>query len=558
VAFDVRYTDLAGRIGRLDTPHGILETPAFIPVVHPVKQSVSTQFLKDMGFAGVITNAYITLRHYGDDARKRGIHDIIHYDGVVMTDSGGYQVLEYGSVEVEPEDMARFEVDIGTDIAVPLDKPTGYGLQYSKAKEYVEITLRNASRTLEVVRQERRKEQEWKEEGKATTTTTSMSTSSGEKLNNNSNGLSDVDTLWAGPIQGAEHLDLVDYSANALREMDFEVMALGSPVEVMESYEFATLAQMIAAAKRAVPAKPLHLFGAGHPLTIPLAIALGCDTFDSASYMLYAKDGRYMHANGTARLQDIAYLPCCCPVCSSTTAKDLKDMEPERRIVQVAKHNLYVLKAEVDSAKQAIMDGRLWEHVMQKARAHPKLMEAVEFFKDLKMLESGTCVFKDKALFLYHPVDQHRPEARRFRSMLSGFKTAKKKLILYPDTQIHPFYSTKDFASMRAKFADAQICSYNPFLGIIPAEVSDIFPAAHNLIPRTSRNGRDYPTFAESLNGFLSQNHFEEITIVADDFMRQIIDSGAEMKAEGAERIENNSMAKIRVIDYEDGVFLRL
>ena len=84
--FEVRYTDLAARIGRLETPHGSVETPAFVPVVHPVRQTISPQFLKKMGFDLVITNAYITFRHYGDEARKRGIHDIIGFDGSVMTD----------------------------------------------------------------------------------------------------------------------------------------------------------------------------------------------------------------------------------------------------------------------------------------------------------------------------------------------------------------------------------------------------------------------------------------------------------------------------------------
>ncbi|MDQ3998692.1 MAG: tRNA-guanine transglycosylase, partial [Thermoproteota archaeon] len=83
--FEVGHSDLAARIGRLHTLHGVVETPAFVPVVHPVRQMVSTQFLKNMGFDLVITNAYITLRHYGDEARSRGIHDIINYDGAVMT-----------------------------------------------------------------------------------------------------------------------------------------------------------------------------------------------------------------------------------------------------------------------------------------------------------------------------------------------------------------------------------------------------------------------------------------------------------------------------------------
>jgi 7-cyano-7-deazaguanine tRNA-ribosyltransferase len=481
--FEVGHSDLAARIGRLHTLHGVVETPAFVPVVHPVRQTVSTQFLKKMGFDLVITNAYITLRHYGDEARSRGIHDIINYDGAVMTDSGGYQVLEYGSVKVEPAMMAQFENDIKSDIPIPLDRPTGYGLRYEKAKEYVAITLKNALESLQVI--------------------------------------DNTDAIWVAPVQGAEHLDLVEYSARELDTMGFEMMALGSPVELMEAYEFATLARMIISAKRIIPAKPIHLFGAGHPLTIPLAIALGCDTFDSASYMLYAKDNRYMTPNGTVRLEELAYLSCKCPVCSSHTVHELRKMEADTRTIEIAKHNLYILKAEVEAVKQAIMDGRLWEYVMQKARAHPKLMEAAQIFKDAEILEEGTLLFKERAIFFYDPIDQYRPEAKRFRRTVTTFQSQKKKkLILYPEDEIHPFYSTKGYKDIVKKFPDAQVCSYNPFLGIIPAEISDIFPASHNLATRSVHRLEDYPTFIESLKSFAGK--FEKIEIIApDDFMKQ-------------------------------------
>ena len=479
--FEVRYSDLAGRIGRLETPHGTVETPAFVPVVHPVRQTVSTQFLKRMGFQVVITNAYITLRHYGDEARRRGIHDIIGYDGAVMTDSGGYQVLEYGSVEVEHAAMAQFEKDIRSDIPIPLDKPTGYGLEYERAKQYVETTLKNSRETLDVV--------------------------------------GDTDAIWVGPVQGAEHSDLVEHSARELDRMGFQLMALGSPVELMEAYEFATLAKMIVAAKKMIPAKPVHLFGAGHPLTIPLAVALGCDMFDSASYMLYAKDGRYMTPSGTIRLDELAYLPCQCPVCSSHSLQELRGMQADQRTIEVAKHNLHVLKAEVDSVKQAIIDGRLWECVMQKARAHPKLMEAVQLFKDFEMLEAGTPLFKERAIFFYEPVDQHRPEAKRFRRAASAFQSRRKKLVLCPEGEIHPFYSTRSYREIVKKFPDAQICSYSPFLGIIPAEISDVFPASHNLAARSRHDADDFPTFVQSLSEFAGK--FEEVVIVANDFMKQ-------------------------------------
>lgn len=480
--FEIWESDLAARIGRLETPHGVVETPAFVPVVHPVKQMVSTQFLKKMGFDLVITNAYITLRHYGDDARRRGIHDIINYDGVVMTDSGGYQVLEYGSIEVEPVLMANFEKDIKSDIPIPLDRPTGYGLDYQKAKEYVSTTLKNAQESLNVV--------------------------------------GNTDAIWVAPVQGAEHSDLVEHSARELDKMGFQLMALGSPVEMMEAYEFAKLAHMIVSVKKIVTAKPIHLFGAGHPLTIPLAIALGCDTFDSASYMLYAKDRRYMTPNGTVRLDELAYLSCQCPICSSHTLQELRKMDMDKLTVDIAKHNLYILKAEVDAVKQAIMDGRLWEYVMQKARAHPKLMEAAQIFKDVEMLQDGTPLFKKKAIFFYDPIDQHRPEAKRFRKVVARFQSSKKKLILCPEDKHHPFYSTRSYKDIVKKFPDTQVCSYSPFLGIIPAEISDVFPASHNLAPKSVYRLEDYPTFVESLEEFAGK--FEEITIIAaDDFIKQ-------------------------------------
>ncbi len=107
--FEILKTDLAARIGIIHTNHGKVETPAFVPVIHPVTQKIPAQKLKQMGFGLVITNAYITMNRYGEEAIKRGIHDIINYDGAVMTDSGGYQVLEYGEVNVSSADMASFE-----------------------------------------------------------------------------------------------------------------------------------------------------------------------------------------------------------------------------------------------------------------------------------------------------------------------------------------------------------------------------------------------------------------------------------------------------------------
>ena len=413
MSFEVRHTDLAARIGVLQTAHGILETPSFIPVVHPIKQTISTRFMKNLGFDAVITNAYIALQHFSNKAKTTGIHDTINYDGIIMTDSGGYQVLEYGSIDIESADIAQFQIDVGSDICVPLDKPTGFRLPHQKAKKHVETTLKNAKETLKIVSENKK------------------------EINNSNNAKGKnciTNAIWAGPVQGAEHLDLVKYSANALDKMGFELMAIGSPVELMESYNFSQLSQMIATVKREIPTKPVHLFGAGHPLTIPLAVALGCDTFDSASYMLYARNNRYMYGTGTTRLEDLSYFQCTCPICSNYKVKELLDMNTDKRIIEIAKHNLYILKAEVNAVKQAIINGKLWEYVMMKARAHPKLMEAVSLFKDFEFFEEGTPLFKEKAVYLYDPIDQFRPEIKRFRKAISEFTSKKKDCFC---TRIH-------------------------------------------------------------------------------------------------------------------------
>lgn len=501
MSFEVRYTDLAGRIGQLKTPHGILETPAFLPVVHPVDQIVSPQFLKCLGFDAVITNAYITLRRHRDNAIRRGIHDIIGFDGIIMTDSGGYQVLEYGDIEVGPEIMTKFQLDIKSDVAVILDRPTGYGLDYGRAKDFVEETLENATFTRNMLKKLPDKYDQLAD-----------------------GGISRMEQpRWVGTIQGAEHLDLVRYSAEELGKIGFDFFALGSPVEVMEAYDFRLLAQMITAAKERIPNRPFHLFGAGHPFAISIAVALGCDTFDSASYVLYARDNRYMTPFGTAKLHELTYLPCSCPICTSLSVKEFSSMDYYKRTTHLAKHNLYIIKLEINMVKQAIMDGRLWEYIVQKARSHPKLMEALNYIKNHPIIEDGTSIFKGKAAFFYEPIDRYRPEAKRYRDMVSRFKSCKSRVLFYPDQEIKPFYSSSRYSNLVKEYKGFQICSYNSFLGVVPVELCDIYPAAHNLSNDHHSDEvmeRAHMSIIKAFNDFIVLNHFEEVVIYANNALR--------------------------------------
>ena len=482
--FEIKYSDLAGRIGVLHTNHGKIETPSFVPVIHPVRQSIPAKKIKEIGFDVVITNAYITMKRLEDKARKDGIHKIINYNGSIMTDSGGYQVLEYGEVDVKPPTMAKFETDIMTDFAIPLDKPTGFGLSKKQAREYVEHTLKVCKSTIK---------------------------------NKKNNG-----QIWIGPIQGSEHPELVKRSTTELIKMGYRMLALGSPVEFMESYEYKLLAKMIVAAKKNIPTSiPLHLFGAGHPLTIPLAVALGCDTFDSASYMLYAKHDRVITDDGTRRLDELEYFPFDCEVSSRYKPRELLGMKKEERTDQIALFNLYAIKAEVDRVKQAIREGRLWEYTIKKARAHPKLFETIEVLvNNTKFLQDGTPKFKEKAIFLFGPEDQYRPEIRRYHECVKKFRTKKKILVIAREPMIKPFFTSFEYKRLRRKFKkpdSVQFCYYNPFLGIIPIEISDIFPASHYVMTRNEFDAEKFPAFLQVWTEFFSKNKFEIVYLPKDD-----------------------------------------
>ena len=489
--FEISKTDLAGRIGTLYTNHGKIETPAYVPVIHPVKQTIPSKKIQSMGFDLVITNAYITRNNFAKEAVKRGIHKIIDFDGAVMTDSGGYQVLEYGDVSVSPTEMADFETGILTDFAIPLDRPTGFGLSLEKASRYVKHTLKISKQTLD---------------------------------NSKDNG-----QIWIGPIQGGEHFELVAQSTKRLVDAGFQMLALGSPVEFMESYEYRMLAQMIVAAKKHIPhSVPLHLFGAGHPLTIPFAVALGCDTFDSASYMLYAKHQRYITDDGTRYLSDIAVFPCNCMICSRYTPDELRLLETTERINQLAIHNLCAIKCEVDKVRQAIHEGRLWEYVMKKARAHPKLFEMIKVMTDnYEFLGVATPRFKEKAVFLYDKEDQFRPEVQAYHSMVRRFKTKKKRLLITRESSTKPGYLSQQYAGLEKRFRDfdsVQVCQYNPQLGLIPIEISDIYPAAHHETARIDFDPKEFPTFGETVKYFFDNNRFSEIHYDKNDmFLKHFV-----------------------------------
>lgn len=427
-----------GRIGNLETPHGAIETPAIMPVINPKQLLIKPREMKKFGAEILITNSYIIYRtpELRERAIRDGVHRLLNVDLPIMTDSGAYQLYQYGELEVTSKDILEFQFKINTDIAVPLDIPT----QPDASRETAELEM---GITMERLREAKQLASAYR------------------------------DILVAAPIQGSTFLDLRMKCASEAREFEFDIYAIGGVVPLMESYRFSELVDIIMAVKQKLPpSSPVHLFGAGHPMMLGLAIALGCDLFDSAAYALYAKDGRYMTSNGTYKLDDLTYLPCSCEICSKYTANELKHLEGENKVQLIAEHNLYVTFAELKRVKQAIKEQALWKLIATRCRAHPRLLDGFKnALKYSEIIEKFNPAVK-RSFFYTGPESALSPEVIRYRQRLLQLKFKGSILI-----------TTKKVA-MEKQF-DNIFYVKAPF-GPYPVELGETYPIAqaeviHNL-----------------------------------------------------------------------------
>ncbi|RLI12191.1 hypothetical protein DRO33_02960 [Candidatus Bathyarchaeota archaeon] len=260
---------------------------------------------------------------------------------------------------------------------------------------------------------------------------------------------------------------------------------------MMEAYKFDVLVDMILAARLNLPPdRPLHLFGAGHPMTFALAVALGCDTFDSAAYAIYARDGRYMTEIGTYRLEELDYLPCNCPICVDKEPQDLLEMPGEERERLLAMHNLYVCLRELRAIKQAIKEGCLWDHLALRARSHPSLLRALKKLAAYSdVIERGTPTARRKGIFIFSSLDMHRPEVVRYRRrLLERFEPpARDVLLLLPYTPEKPFSRSPYYelllealSGLGSGARKIHMCLYGLPFGLVPLELDQLHPLSQH------------------------------------------------------------------------------
>ena len=338
--FEITIRDGQARLGKLHTKHGIVETPCLLPVINPNIRTIEPREMWDKyGIQALITNSYVIWKHdkLKDVALENGVHSLIDYPGMIMTDSGTFQSYVYGDVEVGVEEIVQFQKDIGVDVATMLDVFTRPDMKYSEVEKAVVETI---------------------DRGKV-----SVETADEMMLN--------------GPIQGGLYPELRAKSAKGMSELGFSVHPIGGIVPIMEQQKYKDLAKIMFACKsNLAPNRPVHMFGCGHPMLFPMLIAMGADLFDSAAYVLFARDGRILTPWGTEKIAELEEWPILMPSITHFSPADVRKMNKEERTILLSKYNLEITLQEISRCRQAIRDGTIWRLAERRSHEHPALREA--------------------------------------------------------------------------------------------------------------------------------------------------------------------------------------
>lgn len=353
VALEVVARDLGSpaRRGRLSTPHGVVETPVFMPVgTQGTVKGVLPASLRDCGSRLLLANTYHLAIRPGEEVVRElgGLHRFMAWDGPILTDSGGFQVFsladrarlgETGVVFRSHVDGSRFEltperaVDIqealGADIIMCLDHCPALPAEKRVIADAVERTVRWASRCK--ARQTR------------------------------------SDQALFGIVQGGSHADLREECIKRLREIDFPGYAVGG-VSVGESPEEIETALSISV--QHLPAeKPRYLMGVGRPQDVLDAIEAGIDMFDCVWPTRNGRNATCMSFQGQVRLRNAIHKRdsrpieegCPCIACREFSRGVIRHHFLVGEMlgpILASIHNLTFLHRLLEQAREAISLGR--------------------------------------------------------------------------------------------------------------------------------------------------------------------------------------------------------
>ena len=288
---DAECPDSWARAGTIQTPHGVVQTPIFMPVgTQASVKSVSPEELRQAGAQIILANTYHLMLRPGSQliAELGGLHSFTHWDGPILTDSGGFQVFSLGHLRklsedgaafkshldgsahtLTPESVMQIEAELDADIILPLDICAAYPCSSEEAKAAMERTHRWAERAL-VAKEKHRPEQ----------------------------------TLF-GIVQGAFEPELRQESACYIGNLPFPGLSIGG-LSVGEPK--AMMWEMLRYVTPQLPRdKPRHLLGVGSPEDLVIGVGLGMDMFDCVLPTRVARHGGLFTRSGRVNIKSARF-----------------------------------------------------------------------------------------------------------------------------------------------------------------------------------------------------------------------------------------------------------
>ena len=353
------------RRARLTTAHGIIDTPAFMPVgTQGSVKGVSPRELRELDAQIILGNTYHLFVRPGLDVIKHfgGLHNFMNWDGPILTDSGGYQIFSLAKLRkiaedgvefqnhidgarafISPEIAMEIQAALGGDIVMALDECIPYPCEYDYAAQSAEMTTRWAKRCKEANVQRSTSNAQ-----RPTTVASAVSAESkGDALGT---AHTTARQLLFGIVQGGTFEDLRKQSAQAIVELDFDGYAIGG-VSVGEPEK-----EMMRAVESAEPFlpkdKPRYAMGLGTPPQLLEMIARGMDMFDCVLPTRLARNGTAFTDTGTLNLKNAEFAldkrpieeNCTCDACREFSRGYIRHLIKAEEILGlrlITLHNLH-------------------------------------------------------------------------------------------------------------------------------------------------------------------------------------------------------------------------
>jgi queuine tRNA-ribosyltransferase len=361
-SFEVLKQDRSGaRLGRMRTPHGAVDTPAFMPVGTAASvKGMKQEALEELGAQILLGNTYHLYLRPGHELIRKlgGLHRFMAWPRAILTDSGGYQVFSLADLRkvtdegvtfrshldgsehlLTPEKALEIQMALGSDVMMVLDECIEHPASEERARKA-------AARTLDWARRSRE----------------AFSKSGG------TNGR--MEQALFGIVQGGTFKDLRQQSARDLVELDFDGYAVGG-LAVGEPH--ALTCEMTAEVTPLLPAgKPRYLMGVGKPEDIPDYVRLGIDLMDCVLPTRSARHGCIYTSAGRLLIRQARYVDdarpldeaCSCSVCKRYSRAYLRHLFMAGEIlgaVLATHHNVHFYLDLMGHIRQAIEFGDLSE-----------------------------------------------------------------------------------------------------------------------------------------------------------------------------------------------------